>query len=342
MKKVIFFLLRLLYRSIFRDQNQLLAENLILRKEIAILKRQLKDSIKTTRSEKRFFAFLAKVQKSFRQAFGLIRPETALVWFKKHIRGLWRYPHKTAGRKPLLKSTRKLILQLKLENPLMCSGKISGELKKMGLNVCPSLVRKILATYRKEGLIPASKSWSGFLKSHWHSLYACDWFTIDTAFAKRIYVFFMMRLNSRKIVQLGFTENPTKIFVRNQMEDFREKYPHHKVQLIHDNGPELCAVDYRPYRIKDIRTSIRAPNMNAFAERFVRSVRQEALDNFIIISRRQARTIVREYVEYYNHQRPHQGIGNDIPEPGVMGSEGSIRKVPVLGGLWQHYYRDAA
>jgi hypothetical protein len=61
----------------------------------------------TTRSEKRFFAFLAKVQKSFRQAFGLIRPETTLVWFKKHIQGLWRYPHKTAGRKPLLQSTKK-------------------------------------------------------------------------------------------------------------------------------------------------------------------------------------------------------------------------------------------
>jgi transposase InsO family protein len=75
-------------------------------------------------------------------------------------------------------------------------------------------------------------------------------------------------------------------------------------------------VDYRPYRIKDIRTSIRAPNMNAYAERFVRSVRQEALDNFIIVSREQAKRIVREYVEYYNHQRPHQGIGNDIPDPG--------------------------
>jgi putative transposase len=101
-------------------------------------------------------------------------------------------------------------------------------------------------------------------------------------------------------------------------------------------------VDYRPYRIKDIRTSIRAPNMNAYAERFVRSVRQEALDNFIIVSREQAKRIVREYVEYYNHQRPHQGIGNDIPDPGIQGAGGAIRKVPVLGGLWHHYYRDAA
>jgi putative transposase len=242
----------------------------------------------TTRSEKRFFAFLAKVPKSFRQAFGLIRPETTLVWFRKHIQRLWRYPHKTAGRKPLPQSTKKLILQLKLENPTMRSGKISGELKKLGINVCPSSVRKVLAAYRKEGLIPATKSWSRFLKSHWHSLYACDWFTIDTAFAKRIYVFFMMRLSSRKIVQLGFTENPTKIFVKNQMAAFREKYPHHKVHLIHDNGPELCAVDYGPFKIKGIRTSIRAPNMNAYAERFVRSVRQEALDNFIVVSRRQA------------------------------------------------------
>jgi putative transposase len=342
MIKVSFFLLRLFFESRFRDKDQLLAENLILRKELAILGRQQKGTVKTTRSEKRFFAFLAKVQKSFRQAFGLIRPETALVWFKKHIRGLWRYPHKTAGRKPLLQSTRKLILQLKLDNPMMRSGKISGELKKLGLSVCPSLVRKVLATYRKEGLIPATKSWSRFLKTHWHSLYACDWFTIDTALAKRIYVFFMMRLSSRKIVQLGFTENPTKSVVHQQMQDFREKNPRQKVQLIHDNGPELCAVDYRPYRIKDIRTSIRAPNMNAFAERFVRSVRQEALDNFIIVSRRQARTIVREYVEFYNHQRPHQGIGNDIPDPCVLGTGGAIRKVPVIGGLWHHYYRDAA
>jgi putative transposase len=147
-------------------------------------------------------------------------------------------------------------------------------------------------------------------------------------------VFFMMRLSSRKIVQLGFTENPTKSVVHQQMQDFREKYPRQKVQLIHDNGPELCAVDYRPHRIKDIRTSIRAPNMNAYAERFVRSVRQEALDNFIIVSREQAKRIVREYVEYYNHQRPHQGIGNDIPDPGLIGSEGAYsQRCRSLGGL---------
>jgi hypothetical protein len=135
MIKVLFFLLRLLFESRFRDKDQLLAENLILRKELAILKRQLSGSVMTTPSEKRFFAFFAKIQVSFRKAFGLIRPETALVWFKKHIQGLWRFPHKTAGRKPLPQSTRKLILQLKLENPLMRSGKISGELEKLGLSV---------------------------------------------------------------------------------------------------------------------------------------------------------------------------------------------------------------
>jgi putative transposase len=104
----------------------------------------------------------------------------------------------------------------------------------------------------------------------------------------------------------------------------------------------LRTLNYLLYDVKQICTSVKAPNMNSIAERFVQSVRREGLDFFLVISEKQIRGILTEYIEYYNTLRPHQGIDQDIPKGYTPRSEGKVRQTPILGGLCYHYERQAA
>jgi putative transposase len=136
------------------------------------------------------------------------------------------------------------------------------------------------------------------------------------------------------------TKNPDIPFLRIQLSFFSEE--HSGCHLIHDNSGELKYFPYKDYDIKGVATVPYSPNMNAFAERFVRSVRQECLDYFIIFSEKQLRRIFSEYVNYYNNYRPHQGVGCIPNPPPDIPKDGEIKAKPVLFGLHHHYYRKTA
>jgi len=177
-------------------------------------------------------------------------------------------------------------------------------------------------------------------------MYAMDCFTVDTIFNKRYYVFFIIAHKSREIVQFAVTQNPTAIFLKQQFMEFEQTFKG-TIYLIHDREATFMSIDYLSYGIKDVATSVKAPNMNSIAERFVRSARNESLDNFIIFRQKQIVNILSEYVKYYNTMRPHQGI-DSIPRgipPDVEVSDFSTKNVksePVLSGLHHHYWRDSA
>ncbi len=172
------------------------------------------------------------------------------------------------------------------------------------------------------------------------SIYAMDFFTVDILINKRYYVHFIIHHASRRIVQFAITENPVREFVKQQMIDFEEKVDA-AVFMIRDRAPEFF-LDYGNYGIKDVCTSVKAPNMNSIAERFIGSVRREALDYFLIMNKKQLKNILTEYIDYYNSFRPHQGIGQGNPEGNSFNKEGIIKRKKVLGGLHSHYYRDVA
>jgi transposase InsO family protein len=154
------------------------------------------------------------------------------------------------------------------------------------------------------------------------------------------YVFFIIELKTRKIVQYGITTNPTIQFLRNQFSVFEYDFP--GATLIHDNSGELRWFPYNQYNFKDVRIVPYSPDMNAYAERFVRSIRQECLDNFVIFTQGQLRRLVNNYIEYYNNYRPHQGL-KGIPNgpPEQSSKTGTIKQKPLLFGLHNHYYREA-
>jgi transposase InsO family protein len=115
-----------------------------------------------------------------------------------------------------------------------------------------------------------------------------------------------------------------------------------RTRLIHDNAL-MFTTDYLGFNLASIRTGVEAPTMNSIMERFLRTLRREALDNFPLIGRSQIKTILEEYVAFYNSQRPHQGIQQQIPKPvQLKKNSGPVCRSAVLGGLHHHYYRRAA
>ncbi len=167
-----------------------------------------------------------------------------------------------------------------------------------------------------------------------------DFFTIDTILNQRFFVFFIIRHETREIIQFGITMNPVKEFVKQQIIEFTYDLKA-CVYLIHDRTGEF-GLQYNDYGIKGIKTSVRAPNTNSISERFIGSVRREILDHFVLFSQKQLYKILREYVEYYNTKRPHQGIDQRIPKGHNIENTGRIKSRPILFGLNFDYYRKVA
>jgi transposase InsO family protein len=213
-------------------------------------------------------------------------------------------------------------------------------LLKLGISLDKRTIAKILTDFRKKGKIKNGLTWKRFLKAHIRTLFAIDLFTVDTVLGKRYYVFFLIRHFSRKIIQYGITTNPSREFIRQQIIEFSHTLAE-PVYVIHDRSPELY-LNYKDYNINEVVISVSSPNMSAIAERFVGSVRKEALDWFIIFSERQLNNILKEYIRYYNHFRPHQGIDQQVPCGYEQQVEGEVVSRPFLSGLHRHYYRKTA
>jgi len=309
-----------------------------------ILNRKLKANKKRiffSRLEKLFYAILYKLSDKSRAVFTLVQPETVLKWYHNFLKKRWRYPakNKKVGRPQTPKDVKLLILRLKNENLLWGCKRIQGELLKLGLELDKKTIRNIIADFRRKGKIKSAMTWRQFIKAHLDSLYAMDFFTVDSIFGFRYYVFFIIYLRTREIVKFRITRYPSKFFVQQQLMDWRWDKEEEKVYLIHDNDPLFVHIDFSVYGIRNVPTSVKAPNMNCFAERFVKSARVEALDNFIIFSEKQLENILQEYIKYYNKQRPHQGLEQEIPGGYAVQREGKVVSFPVLSGLHHHYER---
>ena len=178
---------------------------------------------------------------------------------------------------------------------------------------------------------------------------ACDFFTVETLFLKTLYVPFFIEVGSRRVHFAGCTAHPNGGWVTHQgrqMVWVLAGRPEPKRFLLHDNdGKFTKAFDtvFASERVKVIHTPYRAPSANAYAERWVRTVREECLDKVIILSEAHLRRVMREYVTYYNEARPHQGIKQQPPVPkSTPKGNDPICCRKVLGGIIHDYYRKAA
>jgi transposase InsO family protein len=349
-------LLALLRRSDHAKDLEILA----LRQQLRILQRA-QPVVRPTRCEKLVLAMIAAtlkrtathVGRPWQHSLLLFTPATVLRWHRELVCRKWTYtdrPHR--GRPGTPPETEALIVRLANENPRWGYKRIHGELHKLGVTIGASTVRAILARQHIPPVPERARrgsTWRQFLTQHAHEMLACDFFTIETAWLRTMYVLFFIELGSRRVHLAGCTAQPTSAWVTQQARNLSWAIQDGTVParyLIHDRDTMFCAAFDRVFTTEDVeivRTPFRAPNANAIAERWIRSVRQECLDHLLVLSERHAWQILREHIAFYNRQRPHQGLGQECPVP-ITGCAtlGRIQRRDVVNGLIHDYERVAA
>jgi putative transposase len=216
--------------------------------------------------------------------------------------------------------------------------------------VSPSTVRRLLA---RAGLGPAPRrsgpGWREFLRAQAASIVACDFFTVESVLLRRYYVLFFITHESRRVWLAGCSTNPTGAWVTQQARNLGLDVADQGMRLlIRDRDSKYTGTFDEVFRsagIRVVKTPMRAPQANAIAERFVRTVRAECLDWLLIVNRRHLDRVLRVYVDHYNVHRPHRALKLQSPqprEPPPMPTTGEIERRDRLGGLIHEYHRTAA
>ncbi len=331
-------LLRLLVRGRQSDFAKDV-ELVLLRHQLSVLARQHQRP-KLRPADRALIAALAQLLPHRRRHGLVVTPATLLRWHRELVRRRWTYPQRKPGRPPTSLALRELVLRLARENPRWGYQRIAGEAIKLGFRLSPSTVRRLLAS---AGLDPAPRrgavSWRAFLRRQAASMLACDFFIVETVTLRCLYVLFFIELESRRVHFAGCTTNPTGAWVLQQARNLSFTRLFERMRfLIHDRDSKFTTPFNEVFRsegITVIHTPVRAPQANAYAERFVRTVRTECLDWLLIVGRRHLEHVLRIYIQHYNRERPHRGLALEPPAApqltGVRRGGRGARKSPRGG-----------
>ncbi len=330
--------------------SRLEIENAVLRHQLAVLRRRAARP-RFRRMDRVLFAAASRLLPRDRWSSFLVTPQTLLRWHRELVRRKWTYRRRgTLGRPPLDPAIRDLIVRLGRENPRWGCIRIQGELRKLGIRVGATTIRTIL---RRAGLPPAPRrsgpSWTEFLRAQAEGILAMDFFTVETAWLRTLYVLFGIELGSRRVHVLGVTRNPDSGWVTQQARNLAAGERLRGVRfLIRDRDRKFSGPFDEVFRtegVRIIKTPIRSPQANAFAERWVRTIREECLDHVLVFGRRHLETVLKEYVGHYNARRPHRSLALAPPDgPGeARASPGpsDVCRRELLGGLIHEYHARA-
>ena len=330
----------LLFRALFRNRSQLALENLALRQQLAILRRKVVRP-RVRHAERALWVILARVWDQWRSALILVKPETVLRWHRQGFRYFWRW--KSRGRPGLSPELIRLIRRMSRENPLWGAPRMRSELLLLGYDVAEATVAKYMT---RRGRRPPSQTWRTFLRNHLRTTAACDFFVVPTATFRLLFCFVILSHDRRRIVYFNVTAHPTAAWTAQQI---RQAFPGDGAEpryLLRDRdgayGDEFRRV-VRAIGIREILTAPQSPWQNPYAERVIGSIRRECLDHLIILGERHLRSILSDYVNYYNVSRPHLSLKRNAPVPRSVEplGFGAVVAVPQVGGL-HHLYTRAA
>jgi putative transposase len=322
--------------------------------ENRVLKAQLKGRrLRLTDDQRRRLA--AKGQRLGRrvlqQVATIVTPDTILRWHRQLIARKWTFTPNRPGRPGIMQEISSLILRMATENPGWGYTRIQGALKNLGHGVARSTVAKVL---KANGIPPAPDrptSWRTFLRAHWGAMAGADFFTSEVWTPRGLITYYtlcVIDLRSRRVHVAGSTPTPDAGFMAQAARRLTDAVDGflagHRI-LICDRDTKWTAGFRRIVEgagVRIVLTPVQAPNANAYAERFVRSIRAECLDRLILFGERRLLRALDEFVAHYHRERNHQGLGNELITPEAIAVGGTqVRCRDRLGGLLRYYHRAA-
>jgi transposase InsO family protein len=281
----------------------------------------------------------------------IVTPDTILAWHRRLIAAKWTYPGKRVGRPGVMKEIRKLVVRMAEENPSWGYARIQGALRHLDHRVARSTIAKVL---KEHGIKPSPDrpmSWATFVRAHADAIAAADFFTTEVWTVRglvRHFTLFVIDIATRRVHIAGTTRHPTSAWMAQMarnLTDCDTGFLLEKRFLIIDRdaifSPRFKSI-LRGSGVEIPLTAYQAPNMNAHAERFVRSIKSECLDRMIFLGRESLDRAMAEYAAHYHEERSHQGIGNELVSGAEAQRAGVVGTSERLGGLLKYYHRRAA
>ena len=333
-------IIRAILKVILTDRASLVAENLALRQQLAVLQQNAKRP-KLRNRDRIFWTWLSRLWKGWRSVLLIVQPQTVVKWHRQGFRLYWRWKSKKTGRPKISTEIRKLIRQLSQDNPTWGAPRILSELLLLGYSVAESTVAKYMVRKAK----PPSQTWRSFLKNHVGQIAAIDFFTVPTISFRILYVFLVLRHSRRRVVHFNITTNPTAQWTAQQVV---EAFPFDQSPrfLLRDRDGtygKLFQDRIERMGIEEVLIAPRAPWQNPYAERIIRSIRRDCLDHIIILNEDHLHRILSEYFTYYHEARAHLSLERNSPIPRSVQSpeHGKVVAKAYLGGLHHCYSRAA-
>jgi putative transposase len=334
--------LLLTLRECGRSRAALQFELLALRHQLHVLERSRPRRLRLTRADRLLWVWISRVWKEWRGALVIVTPETVIGWHRRGFALFWRWKsRRRVGRPTVPLEVRTLIRTMSDANPLWGAPRIHGELLKLGIEIGQATVAKYMVRRRR----PPSQTWRTFLTSHMGQLMAVDFFVVPTVTYRLLFVLVMLAHNRRRIVHVAVTAHPTAAWTTQQL---REAFPWDEAPryLIRDRDHAFdgLGATAKAMGIHEVLTAPRAPWQNAYAERFIGSVRRECLDHIIVFNETGLQRLMNVYCAYYERSRTHLALAKDtpIPRPVTGSGGGRIVAIPQVGGLHHRYERCAA
>ena len=331
---------KMVHSNLVRQIEYLKVENQIMRSKLG------RRVVLTQAERQRLLKFGLPLGGDIRKFINIVHYSTFRKWVGS--KSTVEKPIAERGRPKTAQEVRELVLRLARENHWGYT-RILGELRKLKIRrLSRNTVKNIL---REHGLLPANKrgedTWDRFVKRHFKTLWACDFFTktVWTMLGpKTFHVLFFIHVHTRKVHIAGFTKHPTKPWVirRAKTVSFLFDDDRRKILIRDRDGKYPREFDelLKKHHVTVRKIPYRSPNLNPYAEGWVGTIKRECLDHFIVFGEKHFRYLVREYVKYYNTVRPHSGLGNRPVNYTPRKSKGEIKCSSQLGGVLKHYYRE--
>jgi len=327
------------------------AENRVLRTHLGGRRLRFDDG------QRRRLAVRAKELKRrvLAEVASIVTPETLLRWHRKLIAAKCDgSARRKPGRPRTVTELAALVVRMAAENRDWGYSRIQGALSNLGHTVARSTIANIL---KKHGMDPAPErlrktTWKEFLSRQWDLIVAADFFTVEVWTQRglqRFLVLFSIELSSRRVQVAGIARQANGLWmsqIARDLTDAEEGIFLGKRYLIHDRDPLFTAEFLNmlgEVGIESVKLPPRSPNLNAYAERFVRTIKQSCLDRIILFGEHSLRRVIREFVAHYHLERNHQGLGNRLITPDAWNGQcrGPIRRCRRLGGMLNYYHRAA-